>query len=273
MRRPREVNGSGRQLSREWDSCTYQRISNPQLGWGKKVLDRLKLRGDETVIDAGCGTGRLTQLLVDMLPKGRVIAADLSQNMLRSGRENLARAHGRIFWVAVDLQHLPFEQVCDGIFSTAAFHWVKDHNQLFRCLFSVLKPGGWLEAQCGGGENLRRLVERADKLLGSSTLQPYFHGWTSPWVFANPQDTAERLNKAGFVVLGSGLEYAPVQLADAAAFREYMSSVVFHQHLRRISEPKLQQEFIEHLTSEAASDDPPFVLDYWRLNMSARRPA
>src|SRR5581483_4021240 len=209
----RKAGESPKQPFHEWDSATYQRISNPQFDWGKKVLERLDLRGDETVIDAGCGTGRLTELLLGMLPKGRVIAADLSQNMLRSSRENLSRLNGRIFWVAADLQYLPFEQVSDGIFSTAAFHWIRDHDQLFRSLFAALRRGGWLVAQCGGGENLRRLLERADRLMLSPAFQRYFAEWTSPWEFAKPQDTAKRLMNAGFEVPNTSLEYAPVRLA------------------------------------------------------------
>src|SRR5581483_7780687 len=89
--------------AREWDSKAYQRVANPQLNWGKKVLERLTLRGDELVIDAGCGTGRLTELLLEMLPRGRVIDVDLSQNMLVSARETLLHHAGKIFWLAADL--------------------------------------------------------------------------------------------------------------------------------------------------------------------------
>jgi len=119
---------TNRTPSREWNSSVYHRLSQPQVTWGKKVLSRLRLRGDETVLDAGCGTGRLTAELLDALPRGRVFALDLSQNMLASARQHLG---ARVQFLAADLLHLPFERAFDGIVSTAAFHWVLDHDRLF----------------------------------------------------------------------------------------------------------------------------------------------
>lgn len=147
--------------SREWDSIAYHRISAPQVSWGRKVVSRLSLRGDEVVLDAGCGTGKLTRELLELLPQGRVIALDVSQNMLSAARTNLTQEFGRqVRFVAADLLDLPFHKVFDGIFSTAAFHWVRDHDRLFRALCRALKPGGWLVAQCGGAGNLDRFLQR-----------------------------------------------------------------------------------------------------------------
>ena len=89
---------------REWNSEVYHRVSNPQFEWGKKVLDRLKLKGDETVMDAGCGTGRLTAELLERLPQGSVLAVDVSQNMLQKAEEFLKpRFDGRVRFVHADL--------------------------------------------------------------------------------------------------------------------------------------------------------------------------
>jgi trans-aconitate 2-methyltransferase len=138
--------------TREWDAEAYHRLSNAQFSWGKNVLARVPLRGDETILDAGCGTGRLTGELLERLPQGRVVAVDLSDNMLRAARARLSQRFGeRITFACVDIQRLPFVEVFDGVFSTATFHWAKDHDRLFREIHTALKPGGWLVAQCGGG--------------------------------------------------------------------------------------------------------------------------
>src|SRR6266699_3642046 len=129
--------------SREWNSAVYHRLSAPQVRWGKKVLSRLHLRGDEVVLDAGCGTGRLTADLLEALPRGRVIGIDLSQNMLISARQHLAADFGtRLNLIMCDFLDLPLKRVFDLVVSTAAFHWVLDHDQLFRNLHDVLIPGG-----------------------------------------------------------------------------------------------------------------------------------
>ena len=257
---------------REWNSEVYQRVSAPQFGWGKKVLDRVRLRGDETVIDAGCGTGRLTAELLAHLPQGRVLAVDLSGNMLQTARRELQpRFNGRTWFVVADLQDLPLAEAADGIFSTAAFHWVKDHERLFRSLHAALRPGGWLEAQCGGGPNLAALLRRAQALTSSPPLAGFFAGWHWPWEYASPETTAERLRRAGFRDISTGLEPAPVLLADAAQYREYLGNVIFHRHLERIPERQMKARFLDELTRQSGEDDPPYLLDYWRLNISARK--
>src|SRR5436190_1268323 len=114
--------------STEWYATTYPRIAAPQLTWGQKVLERLALRGDETAIDAGCGSGRLTALLLERLPHGRVIAVDRSENMLQMARAYLEPRFGdRVSFLPSDLEALPLEEVADLIFSTATFHWIPDH--------------------------------------------------------------------------------------------------------------------------------------------------
>jgi trans-aconitate 2-methyltransferase len=267
-----KVRGTAAPRPREWNSEVYQRVSAPQFAWGKKVLDRVRLQGDETVLDAGCGTGRLAGELLERLPRGRVLAVDLSRNMLQTARRQLEpRFAGRVCFVVSDLQRLPFHQVADGIFSAAVFHWIKDHERLFRSLHSALRPGGWLEAQCGGGPNLAALLQRAQALISAPPLAQFFIGWQSPWEYASPETTAERLRRAGFSDVSTGLEPAPVQLSGAEEYREYLANVIFHRHLERISQPELRRQFLDQLMRQSAQDDPPFLLDYWRLNMSARR--
>ena len=257
---------------REWNAATYHRISGPQVSWGKRVLSRVQLRGDETLLDAGCGTGRLTEDLLEALPNGRVVGVDLSQNMLRAAREHLASHAARVAFIAADLSDLPFERAFDGIFSTAAFHWVIDHDKLFRSLFRALKPGGWLIAQCGGGHNLARLRERAQQLGATGKLASYLRSYREPWEYADAETTAARLHRAGFEAIATSLEPAPTTFDGAEKFSEFIRNVVFHRHLERIPEPNLRDEFIAALTHRAAQDDPPYCLDYWRLNLEARVP-
>jgi trans-aconitate 2-methyltransferase len=260
----------------EWDAGSYHTISTPQVAWGEKVLDRLTLRGDETVMDAGCGTGRLTADLLERLPQGRVIAVDLSLNMLEAARDYLAPFGDRVTFLQADLQDIDLnvihDEPVDLVLSTAAFHWVLDHERLFAGLFDVLKPGGWLVAQCGGGPNLDHLLHRAADLTTRPRFAPYFENWVGPWEFADDSTTAKRLKKAGFVEIETSLESAPTKMHDAAAYREFLTNVILRSHLNRIPDPNLRLAFVDHLTELAEADNPPFLLDYWRLNMKAQRP-
>ena len=260
--------------TREWNATDYHRISGPQVSWGKKVLARVHLRGDELLMDAGCGTGRLTAQLLQSLPRGRVVGVDLSQNMLTSARDHLSPDFsGKFLLVAADPQDLPFERTFDGIFSTAAFHWVLDHDRLFRSLFRALRPGGWLRAQCGGGPNLARLRKRIDELAATKKYARYFAGFREPWTFNDAETAAVVLRRAGFVEIDTSLEPALTILEDLPKYSEFVSTVILRQHLERIPNDELRAAFVAALAGQAATHDPPFSLDYWRLNLNAKVPA
>jgi len=249
----------------------YHRLSGPQVSWGKKVLSRLHLRGDELVLDAGCGTGRLTAELLKALPRGRVVGVDLSQNMLESARDHLAPQFGtQINLLACDLLHLPLKQVFDGIVSTAAFHWVLDHEALFLRLRLVLVAGGWLEAQCGGGPNLARLRERASALAATARYAAFFRGFQEPWLYQDANGAADTLRRSGFVDVETSVEEAPTVLQNATHYSEYIRNIILRTHLERLPTEVARAEFVAALTRQAAADSPPFLLDYWRLNLRGR---
>jgi trans-aconitate methyltransferase len=259
-------------VNREWNATSYHKVSGPQTSWGQRVLARLALEGDERAIDAGCGSGRLTGQLLERLPKGRLVAIDRSWNMLQTARANLRPVFGpRVAFVQVALPALPFHEWADLVFSTATFHWVSDHTALFANIFTALHPGGRLHAQCGGGPNLAEAHALAEAVMQASPFRPFFEGWGGAWQFASAEATAERLEAAGFDDIVTALEPAPTALATEDDYREFVTTVIYHPHLSRLPEA-LRPRFIDEVTRRAAAQDPPFTLDYWRLNMQARRP-
>ncbi len=255
----------------EWDAKAYHQLSNPQATWGERVLDRLPLRGDETVIDAGCGTGRLTERLLDRLPRGKVIALDRSPAMIALAREHLARFGARVSFVTCDLLALPGDLRADAIFSTATLHWVLDHDRLFATLHRALNPGGQLVAQCGGAGNLAQVRARADGWFRSPPLAPHFEGWDGPWEFADPATTADRLRRAGFVDIDTGLQDAPTPFPDPVEYRAFLERVVFATYLDRIPLSSERERVLDGLVDAARRDSPPLTLDYVRLDIRAAK--
>jgi trans-aconitate 2-methyltransferase len=258
---------------REWNAGVYHRVSNPQLEWGLAVLERLRLDGDELVLDVGCGSGRLTEKLVERLPRGRVVGVDQSFNMLAAAREYLQDRHARqMTFIQANALALPCVGTADAIFSTATFHWIRDHPRLFASLFAALRPGGQLVAQCGGIGNLARVHAWSQRLFLEATFARYFDDWDEPWEFADAATTHRRLQGAGFVDIRTSVEPAAVEFLDAGSFREFVEHIVARPFLARLPEPQDRERFLDGLTSLAAKDDPPFQLDYWRLNLDGRRP-
>jgi trans-aconitate 2-methyltransferase len=248
--------------SRDWDAASYDRVSDPQFGWALEQLERLSLHGDEVVLDAGCGSGRVTALLADRVPRGRVYAVDVAPSMA----EHAAAALGdRATVLCQDLVDLALPEPVDAIFSNATFHWIHDHDALFAALHRTLRPGGQLVAQCGGRGNIDAFRTLADAVAGAEPFAPHFTDWQRPWNYATDTDTAERLNRAGFGEVQTWLEPKSVTPADPRAF---IQTVCLVRHLDPLPD-ELRGRFVDEVLERSGE---PFVLEYVRLNMTASKP-
>jgi trans-aconitate 2-methyltransferase len=245
-------------MPREWDAETYDAIADPQFRWGSAVLDRLELAGAETVLDAGCGSGRVTALLAERLPRGHVLALDGSNSMLETARRRLAPFGDRIRFVFGDLLlPLKIDEPVDAIVSTATFHWVPDHDRLFANLAAVLRPGGRLAAQCGGAGNLVSVVRVLDEL----GADPF-----TGKVFATPERTEERLRTAGFTDIACWLHSEPTPFETLGALETFLRTVVLGDHVKAMTDDEAVA-----FTHAVATRLPKLELDYVRLNIGAGR--
>ncbi len=243
--------------ARDWDAATYDRIADPMARWGGAVVERLPLAGDELVLDAGCGSGRVTERLAELLPRGRVIALDGSPAMITEARARLERFGTRIEYLVADLREpLPIQEPLDAILSTATFHWLPDHAALFRNLAAILRPGGRLVAQCGGFGNIAS-VQAILATLGD--------GWTGPWTFATPAETKPRLEAAGFIEVEAWLQAEPTPLEPGSATETWLRTVILGDHLARLPEAE-HESFVRAVAVRMPRPE----IDYVRLNISAR---
>ena len=255
----------------DWDASRYHRVAQPHAAWGASVLDRLRLRGDEVVLDAGCGSGKVTAQLLEQLPHGRVIAADLSPAMLNEARSALANFNERVTFVQTDLLEidaaLTSERV-DAVFSTATFHWIEDHARLFSALRRVLKPNGRFVSQFGGGSNLTELMRAADSVASRPDYRAHLEGKKLWRYFTSPEETTHRLQAAGFTDVQAWLEPSPQTFADEGTFVEFARAVVLRNHLNAL--PAAQREqFGVDVAQEVQLRLGGYVLDYVRLNADA----
>ncbi len=251
-------------MTADWDGASYDRVSTPQARWGKVVLSRLELYGDETVLDAGCGSGRVTQELLARLPQGHVVALDSSPSMLDEARARLHASARRVSFVHADLSalrppHLDGKAPVDAVLSTATFHWVTDHDELFVNLHDVLRPEGQLVAQCGGQGNIASVIETV-RSLGVERA--------GTWLYATPEETAERLALAGFVDVQTWSHPEPVPFPDGDGLTPFLETVCLREHLATLPPGD------RHAFAEAVAEAMPApVIDYVRLNIVARRDA
>ena len=248
---------------REWDATTYDQVNKPHREWAVPIIERLELAGDETVLDAGCGSGSVTAMVAEGVPQGRIIGVDGSADMIRVARENLgpdAELHVQ------DLLELELDTQVDAVFSSACFHWIGDHDRLFARIAATMRPGARLSAQCGGKGNVAELRLVCAELCGTEPFAEHFSDWTEPCLFASPKETRERLATAGFEEIECWLEPRPTKLASDQA-RDFIKTVCLSPYL-----VELPHELHDRYT-DAVLDllDDPTELGYVRLNMTARR--
>jgi trans-aconitate 2-methyltransferase len=245
--------------ARDWDAVTYDRISDAQFGWALEQLERLPLDGDEVVLDAGCGSGRVTAVLLERLPRGRVYAVDVSESMVEHARSALPE---RATVLQQDLVELELPEPVDAAFSNATFHWIHDHEALFAALHRAMKPGARLVAQCGGRGNIDAFRRTASAVMREEPFDRYFRDWREAWNYADAVQTAGRLEQAGFTDVQTWLQPKRVEPP-----RSFLETVCLLPYLRELPE-ELGDEFVDRVVARA---EDPVVLEYVRLNMTARR--
>jgi trans-aconitate 2-methyltransferase len=238
-----------------WDARTYDSSSEPQQAWASEVLARIEgIAPDATVLDVGCGTGRVTEALLELVPRGRVLALDASADMVELARGRLGdRAE---VWCQ-DVLDLDLDEPVDAIVSTAALHWVTDHDRLWMRLARALRPAGRLEVQCGGQGNIDRVREVIEEV--ARDVAPELVGW-SPWVFAGPEETERRMQRAGFTAIRCWLRERPTNPEDVDAF---VRTSILPAHLARLPAER-REPFAAAVVARVR-----LPLDYVRLNVSA----
>ena len=257
-----------RATTRDWDGATYHRVSAPQVEWAHALLDRLDLGGDETVLDAGCGSGRVTALLLERLPEGRVVAVDAAAGMIEQARANLDDP--RVTVLQQDLTELDAGEPVDAVFSSAVFHWIHDHETLFARLAAALRPGGRLVAQCGGHGNMDDLRGIARELAARPPYSEHFDPLPEPWNYATPERTKQRMEAAGFAAVEAWLQPWEVEPPEPLTF---LRSVCLGPYTDLLPE-ELHEPFVAAVAERLG--DPrtgkPVRLGYVRLNITGSIP-
>src|SRR3954451_11092345 len=190
-----------------WDAQTYEKVADPQAAWADEIIARSGIKHGDVVLDAGCGGGRVTKKLLELTP--HVIAVDGDANMVEKARQSLPDS---VPVYHQNLLELDIDEQVDVVFSCAVFHWITDHERLFERLHAVLEPGGRLVAQCGGYGNIQNVLDIVGERPGR-------------WLYAQPDETEQRLRAGGFRDIRTWLEPKPTVPADMVAFVE---TVILH---------------------------------------------
>lgn len=234
-----------------WDGVAYDALPLPHEQWGIRTIAALNLQPHETLLDAGCGTGRDAQLAFEQLPNGSLVCVDQSSTMLDQCRTRFGQ-DSRVRILEGDLDKaLPVDpESIDAIMSVAALHWLADHNNVWQHFFNALKPGGRLATDCGGFRNLEKTLALVPQIDPNIKFPN--------WYYANVSDTEGLLKAAGFVDIEVSLRPHPTPLPDKQTLATYLRTLVFREW---------NDEQIAKM-SELLTDN---TLDYVRLEVRARK--
>ena len=234
-----------------WDGVAYDALPLPHEQWGIRTIEALNLQPNETLLDAGCGTGRDAQLALEQLPNGNLVCVDQSTTMLDQCRTRFGDdARVRILEGDLD-QALPVEvESVDAIMSVAALHWLAHHNNVWQHFYNALKPGGRLATDCGGFGNLAKTLALVPQIDPNIKFPN--------WYYANVSDTEALLKAAGFVDIEVSLRPHPTPLPDKETLATYLKTLVF----REWNDDQIAK------MSELLTDN---TLDYVRLEVRARK--
>lgn len=223
-------------------------------------MARLQLGGAETVLDAGCGTGRVTEMVLERLPRGRVIALDSSPAMVKMARARLPSDRTEV--ICADVLEFELAESVDAAVSTATFHWIFDHDALFARIRAALRDGGQFVAECGGEGNCKRYGTIANEVAAEPRYAEHLANMPEIGRFASVEQTRDRLAATGFAVQECWLE--PRAMTPPSP-REFLETVTASHYLERLP-AELRDTFLDELL--AALGDP-LVLDFVRLNWDA----
>jgi trans-aconitate 2-methyltransferase len=255
-----------------WNAEVYDRIGKPMRMWAQRVIDDLELRGDETVLDAGCGSGSVTFDLLEKVPNGKIYAVDASAEMVASLQKQVdERAVTNVHPIHASLTDFELPEPVDAIFSNAVFHWIPDDDALFGCLYRAAKPGGRLRAQCGGFGNNARVLESVAAVRSDERFARHLGGFTDSKKYRTPEQATAALERAGFRDVRAKLWPQPVPFEDEDEAVLYIQTILLRDHIARLPEDDRDAYARSVVRETVRRHGAPYAADYVRLDLWAIR--
>jgi trans-aconitate 2-methyltransferase len=255
-----------------WNAEVYDRIGTPMRRWAQRVIEDLGLRGDETVLDAGCGSGSVTFDLLAHLPNGKLYALDSSPEMIAKLTQALEERGARnVVPMQASLTDFTLPEQVDVVFSNAVFHWIPDDDGLFGSLARATKPGGRLRAQCGGAGNIDRLMAATEAVQEWDDYRPYVGGRREFRKYRTPEETRAAMERNGWREVRAALFASPVEFGGHDHAALYLRTIILQRHVAALPD-ELGERFLRDVIAETERRyGAPFVADYVRLDIWARR--
>lgn len=259
-----------------WNAGDYAAHSRAQLEWAREIIGKLALKGSESVLDIGCGDGKVTTLIGSLLANGHVTGIDSSEAMISQARETYpASRYPQISFALMDAMDIRYEKQFDLVFSNAALHWVPDHARILHGVARSLKRGGRIFFQMGGKGNARDVMNIAEIMIHAGPWEEFFHDFIPPYTFLSSEEYRVLLEDAGFTAIRA--ELIPKDMAQDG--KEGLSGWIrttWLPYTERIPE-SMRDRFISDMADAYMEEYPPdsegrVHVKMVRLEVEAKKP-
>jgi trans-aconitate methyltransferase len=267
-----------------WNPSDYARHSASQESWARDCMARLALRGNERVLDIGCGDGRVSADLAALVPHGGVLAVDASREMIAhararhlgdgAGRRDGRANAGHLDFAVADAVHLPYTAQFDLVVSFNCLHWVHDQPAVLAGVARALVPGGRMFLHFGGQGNVAGMLAVVREVSERPAWRAAFTNFAFPWCFPEPTSYHRLVEEAGLVPERVELLCAQMSHAGAAALAGWLRTT-WLPYLHRLPEKRrgtFVDEVVDAYLAVRASDEQGRIwVDAVRLEAEARR--
>ena len=261
-------------MAYEFDGKRYREASSHQQEWGLRLIQELNVGGTEEILDLGCGDGRLTAHLAELVPRGRVVGIDASAGMITAAREQQTKASNLAFLLG-DITELDFDREFDIVFSNATLHWVKDHKPLLWRLYRSLKAGGVLRVNFAADGNCLTFFKVIRQAMEQPSFAQYFSRFDWPWYMPTLDEYCTLLHQIPFAEAHVWGENADRYFPDQESLIKWIdqpSLVPFLQSVADDAKEQFRSWVIAHMIAETQQDDGSCFETFRRVNVFAKKP-
>ncbi|MDR2153030.1 MAG: methyltransferase domain-containing protein, partial [Helicobacteraceae bacterium] len=247
--------------------------SKLQKKWGIDVLESLSLKGDENILDLGCGDGVLTAKLAALAPKGKTIGLDASRGMIETAKRQ--HAPSNLIFIHSDINNLGFSDEFDLIYSNAALHWILDHDRLLKNCYKALKHGGKIRWSFGGEGNCKNFIAAAYQTIALPRYKNIFEGFQHPWRMPSADEYIAALKKTGYSDINVYVENADRVFDDESEMIAWIDQPTIVPFLDYINDEKTKIRFrndaIDAIKTFAKNESGAYMEIFRRINISAAK--
>jgi trans-aconitate 2-methyltransferase len=231
----------------DWRGAEYRRLSRLQDAVAAEALAAVQLRGDEAVLDLGCGDGRRTADLAARVPHGHVLGFDASPLMIEAAAP--LRRQGLDF-ACMRAQELAAVAEFDVVVSLNALHWVPRDElpDVFRRISRSLRDRGRVVVQLVGGSERISLEDVAMRVAYSARWADRFTGFAAPFTHPSPDDIAGWAANAGLAVAGINVEHHVWAFPSQQDFVDW-AAVGFGDWTDRLADGEEKLEFVRDVVT------------------------